>query len=144
VLSSGSAVFVDQVPGRQRLVAMSAVGERFPLHCTANGKAILACMAEADVLELVDKSTAEHPDHPLTDHDALMHELGRARQTHLAFDFEEHRQDITAVGTALLDWFGGPIAISIPIPSLRFADRQDEITARLLHFREPVKGVLRR
>ena len=87
VLSGGSAVFVDQVPGRQRLVAMSAVGERFPLHCTANGKAILACMVEADVLELIDKSTAEHPDHPLTDHNALMHELGRTRQTHLAFDF---------------------------------------------------------
>jgi len=144
VLSGGSAVFVDQVPGRQRLVAMSAVGERFPLHCTANGKAILACMAEADVLELVEKSTAEHPDHPLTDHNGLMHELGRTRQTHLAFDFEEHRQGITAVGTALLDWFGRPVAISIPIPSLRFADRQDEISARLLQFRERVKGVLRR
>ena len=144
VLSGGSAVFVDQVPGRQRLVAMSAVGERFPLHCTANGKAILACMVEADVLELIDKSTAEHPDHPLTDHNALMHELGRTRQTHLAFDFEEHRQGITAVGTALLDWFGRPVAISIPIPSLRFADRQDEISARLLQFRERVKGVLRR
>jgi DNA-binding IclR family transcriptional regulator len=144
VLSGGSAVFVDQVPGRQRLVAMSAVGERFPLHCTANGKAILACMVEADVLELIDKSTAEHPDHPLTDHNALMHELGRTRQTHLAFDFEEHREGITVVGTALLDWFGRPIAISIPIPSLRFADRQGQITASFLHFRERIKGVLRR
>jgi DNA-binding IclR family transcriptional regulator len=144
VLSGGSAVFVDQVPGRQRLVAMSAVGERFPLHCTANGKAILACMAEADVLERVDKSTAEHPGHPLTDHNALMHDLGRTRQTHLAFDFEEHREGITAVGTALLDWFGRPIAISIPVPSLRFADRRDEIIARLLQFRERVKSVLRR
>jgi DNA-binding IclR family transcriptional regulator len=144
VLSGGSAVFVDQVPGRQRLAAMSAVGERFPLHCTANGKAILACVAEADVLALVEKSIAEHPDHPLTDHYALMHDLGRTRQTHLAFDFEEHRGGITAVGTALLDWFDRPIAISIPIPSLRFADRQDEITARLLQFRERVKSVLRR
>jgi DNA-binding IclR family transcriptional regulator len=138
------ARFVDQVPGRQRLAAMSAVGERFPLHCTANGKAILACMAEADVLELVDKSIAEHPDHPLTDHNALMHDLGRTRQTHLAFDFEEHREGITAVGTALLDWLSRPIAISIPMPSLRFADRQDEIAVRLLQFRERVKGVLRR
>ena len=99
-------------------------------------------MAEADVLERVEKSTAEHPDHPLTDHNGLMHELGRTRQTHLAFDFEEHRQGITAVGTALLDWFGRPIAISVPIPSLRFADRQDVISARLLQCRERVKGVL--
>jgi DNA-binding IclR family transcriptional regulator len=48
VLSGGSTVFVDQVPGRHRLVAVSAVGERFPLHCTANGKAILACFSAED------------------------------------------------------------------------------------------------
>lgn len=144
VLAGGSAVFVDQVPGRQRLVAVSAVGQRFPLHCTANGKAVLACMAEADVLELIGKSVAEHPDHPLADRDALLRDVDRARKTHLAFDFEEHREGITAVGTALLDWFGRPIAISIPTPSLRFADRRDEITARLLQFREHVKDVMRR
>jgi DNA-binding IclR family transcriptional regulator len=144
VLSGGSAVFVDQVPGRQRLVALSAVGERFPLHCTANGKAILACMAEVDALELIGKSIAEHPDHPLADRSALVREIDKARQTHLAFDFEEHREGITAVGTALLDWFGRPMAVSVPTPSLRFAVRQDEIIARLLQFRERVKDVLQR
>jgi hypothetical protein len=51
VLSGGSTVFVDQVPGRHRLVAISAVGERFPLHCTANGKAILACFSPEDAEE---------------------------------------------------------------------------------------------
>ena len=35
-------VFVDQVIGPQRLRTVSAVGEAFPLHCTANGKAYLA------------------------------------------------------------------------------------------------------
>jgi DNA-binding IclR family transcriptional regulator len=144
VLSGGSTVFIDQVPGRQRLVAVSAVGERFPLHCTANGKAVLACMAEADALELIGKSIAEHPDHPLADRPTLLRDIDKARQTHLAFDFEEHREGITAVGTALLDWFGRPIAISVPTPSLRFASRQDEIIARLLQFRERIKHVLRR
>jgi DNA-binding IclR family transcriptional regulator len=144
VLSGGSAVFVDQVPGRQRLVALSTVGERLPLHCTANGKAILACMAEADALELIGKSIAEHPDHPLADRGALLRDIDKVRHTHLAFDFEEHREGITAVGIALLDWFGRPIAISVPTPSLRFAGRQDEIIARLLQFRERAKDVLRR
>ena len=35
-------VFVDQVIGSQRLRTVSAVGETFPLYCTANGKAALA------------------------------------------------------------------------------------------------------
>ena len=34
--------------GQQRLVALSAIGERFPLHCTANGKAILAGFSKED------------------------------------------------------------------------------------------------
>src|SRR6186997_3542468 len=32
-------VFIDQVIGSQRLRAVSAVGDTFPLYCTANGKA---------------------------------------------------------------------------------------------------------
>ena len=71
VLSGGSAVFVDQVPGRQRLVALSAVGERFPLHCTANGKAMLACFSDADARELVEKSLMEHPGFAVRDRAAL-------------------------------------------------------------------------
>ncbi len=82
VLSGGSAVFVDQIPGRQRLVAVSAVGERFPLHCTANGKAILACFASEDAALLIQKSVAAHEDHPLKDRNKLLkRNRGRATQT---------------------------------------------------------------
>ncbi len=48
-------VFVDQVIGPQRLRAVSAVGEAFPLHCTANGKAYLAELADEDVARLIGK-----------------------------------------------------------------------------------------
>ena len=41
VLKGNSAVFTDQIQGRHRLRAVSAIGESFPLHCTANGKALL-------------------------------------------------------------------------------------------------------
>src|SRR5277367_3902883 len=46
VLKGFSAVFTDQVQGAHRLRAVSAVGESFPLHCTANGKALLSLMPE--------------------------------------------------------------------------------------------------
>ena len=75
ILSGGSAVFIDQIAGQQRLVALSAIGERFPLHCTANGKAILACFAKEDAEALIAKSVAEHPDHPLNDRAKLLREL---------------------------------------------------------------------
>ena len=44
VLRNDTAVFVEQIQGTQRLVAVSAVGKAFPLHCTANGKSLLALL----------------------------------------------------------------------------------------------------
>lgn len=144
VLSGGSAVFVDQVPGRQRLVALSAVGERFPLHCTANGKAILACFSPEDADDLIDKSLGEHPGFALANRPKLAHELDEIRRTHVAFDIEEHGVGISAIGTALLDMFGRPVAVSIPVPAQRFSEQKDMLIAQLTGFRNRLKNVLRR
>ena len=46
-------IFVDQVIGPHRLRAVSAVGETFPLYCTANGKAYLAQLDEVAVARLI-------------------------------------------------------------------------------------------
>ena len=143
-LSGGSAIFVDQVQGRHRLVALSAVGERFPLHCTANGKAILACFSGADADELIDKSLAEHPAYKLKNRKALLRELEDTRETKLAYDRGEHGEGICAIGTALLDGFGRPVAISVPVPAQRFDDVQADVAARLREFREKIKAVVRK
>jgi DNA-binding IclR family transcriptional regulator len=142
VLSGGSTLFIDQVPGRHRLVALSAVGERFPLHCTANGKALLACFSAVDAEELIEKSLAEHPQFPIKDRARLRKELESIRKTHIATDLEEHGSGISALGTALLDVFGRPIAISIPVPSQRFAEQRSELSRQLLAFRERVKAIV--
>src|SRR5271155_5551000 len=102
VLTGGSAVFIDQIPGKQRLVALSAIGERFPLHCTANGKAMLACFASEDAAALIEKSVAAHEDHPLEDRAKLLKEIETARRKHLAYDLGEHDVGIGAVGVATL------------------------------------------
>ena len=144
VLSGGSAIFIAQVPGRQRLVAVSAVGARFPLHCTANGKAILSCFSKQDALALIDKSVAEHPDNPLADAARLLREIEATRRTHLAWDIGAHTEGISAVGAAMLDVFGRPFAISIPAPSQRFASERHSLSHALTVFRQKVKSLLGR
>ena len=42
ILDGDHLRFVDQIAAPHRLRAVSAVGAVFPLHCTANGKALLA------------------------------------------------------------------------------------------------------
>lgn len=141
ILSGGSAVFVDQIPGRHRLVALSAVGERFPLHCTANGKAMLACYPPEQAAALVEKSLSSHPSHPLADRNKLLREIAVVRRTHLGFDRGEHDASIGAVGVAVFDSFGRPVAVSIPVPWARFAKRKDVLAKALRHFRGEMQVV---
>jgi len=142
VLAGGSVIFIDQIPGRHRLLARSAVGERFPLHCTANGKAVLACFDEANAEELLRKSLAEHPAYPLRNRRSLMRELHETRRTHVAFDLEEHAGGVSAVGVAMLDALGRPVAVSIPTPSQRFPQQRDKLVAHILEFRERASAAL--
>ena len=144
ILSGGSVVFVDQIPGRQRLIALSAVGERFPLHCTANGKAILACFSNEDAATMIEKSVAAHAGHPLADRAKLMREIDGVRRKHLAFDLGGHDNGIGAVGVATLDSFGRPIAVSIPAPTQRFAMRREELSEVLLAFRDKMRAIVGR
>jgi DNA-binding IclR family transcriptional regulator len=144
VLSGGSAVFVDQIPGKQRLVALSAIGARFPLHCTANGKAILACFGNEDARALIQRSVVEHVDYPLTDPARLMREIEIVRRKHLAFDLGEHGAGVSAVGAAMRDAYGRPIAVSVPAPSQRFTPKRDALSDALLAFREKLRVIVGR
>ena len=43
VRSGDDIVYVDQISGTRSIVTVSWVGKRTPLHCTSNGKVLLAC-----------------------------------------------------------------------------------------------------
>jgi DNA-binding IclR family transcriptional regulator len=125
-------VFIDQVIGSQRLRAVSAVGESFPLYCTANGKAYLAELSDEAVTSLLGTSYEARTPHTLTTLEALLEELRTVRKTGVAFDREEHTLGICAAGVALRDLLGNHVAISVPVPGQRFYDHQGVIADKLL------------
>src|SRR5262245_38656258 len=125
-------VFIDQVVGSQRLRTVSAVGETFPLYCTANGKAYLAQLSDAAVEALIGRTYEARTPRTITDLDALLTELKTVRRTGVAFDREEHTAGICAAGVAMHDPLGNAVAISVPVPSQRFADQQSLFAERLL------------
>jgi DNA-binding IclR family transcriptional regulator len=125
-------VFIDQVIGPQRLRTVSAVGETFPLYCTANGKAYLAQLSDAGVEALIGHSYEARTPKTLTRLDALLADLKSARRSGVAYDREEHTLGICAVGVAMRDPLGNAVAISVPVPTQRFQNRQALIADRLL------------
>jgi DNA-binding IclR family transcriptional regulator len=127
VLRNRAAVFVDQVTGSHRLAAVSQIGTVFPLHSTANGKALLACVSAARRRELLSGTQEKDTDRTITDAGKLEKEILRIQETGISYDREEHTTGICAVGTAFVDAFDRPHALSIPVPKTRY----DEICATL-------------
>jgi DNA-binding IclR family transcriptional regulator len=113
-------VFIDQVAGAHRLRAVSAVGDKFPLHCTANGKAALALLSDSQLQKIVSDGLDAYTPNTITDAQKLMDEIRTIRTSSIAIDNEEHLLGIRAMGVGFQDKARQIYAISIPIPAVRF------------------------
>jgi IclR family transcriptional regulator, acetate operon repressor len=139
VVKKDHLVFIDQVIGSHRLRAVSAVGETFPLHCTANGKAYLAGLETDAIARLIGASYEQRTPRTLTRLEDLLRDLKSVRKTGVAFDREEHTQGICAAGVATRDPLGNVIAISVPVPAQRFYQHQRNIAAQLRATKEALE-----
>ena len=102
MLQGRQMLFIDQVESAHRLRAVSAVGMRFPLESTANGKAALELLAD------------EH-----------------LSCSGITFDRDEHTAGISAAGFAGRTTGGHIVAVSVPAPTERFAANEKRIAAAL-------------
>jgi len=142
VLRKDHLVFVDQVAGNQRLRAVSAVGEVFPLHCTANGKACLSLLEPGEVRQRLKNRELRIAGGKVRTLASLLEELKAIRRSGIAFDEEEHSSGISALGTAFRDQAGTIYAISIPAPTGRFSESRARTAPLLLATRDRLRQIL--
>ena len=136
VLRGDHLVFLDQVAGIHRLRAVSAVGETFPLHSTANGKACLSLLGDTEVRRRLKGGRLTTASGKTRTIEALLQELATVRKTGVAFDREEHSLGISAIGTAFRDHAGTIYAISIPAPTSRVEAIEARVVSLLLPARK--------
>lgn len=135
VLEGDRAVFIDQVVADNRLRAVSSVGDAFPLHASANGKAFLAAMPEGDVRRVLAGRLDALTDNTLTTPAAVRAELEAIRVAGgVAFDREEQSLGVCAVGAVAGTLDHDLIAVSIPVPVQRFTGHEAELAAAVLQF----------
>jgi DNA-binding IclR family transcriptional regulator len=142
VLDAGEVLFIDQYTSERRLRIVSEIGARFPLHCTANGKALLAELSLEEVWRLVPERLPALTEHTITDREALLEELARAHAEGVAYDREEHTIGMSAVGTVVRDAAGNRAAITVVAPTARFNGNEDRIASALLRTREELQTAL--
>jgi DNA-binding IclR family transcriptional regulator len=142
VLKGRAAVFTDQVQGRHRLRTVSAVGESFPLYCTANGKAILSVLSDERVNQLIAQPMPRLTPNTITKRADLIKAIEACRRSGVAVDDEEHTEGISALGTGFIDPLGRAVGLSIPVPTARFKRLRNGLTTKLLAARAQIMVLL--
>jgi len=142
VLDAGEVLFIDQYTSRRTLRIVSEIGARFPLHATANGKALLAAVPPEELPDLLPRRLTATTRNTITDRAALLRELDEIRATGMAYDHEEYTIGIAAVGTAVRDAVGAIAAITVVAPAARFNESEAQISAALARTRDEIQAVL--
>ena len=131
-LDATDVVYVDKVtPAGGPAIALSGIGRRLPLHCTAVGKALLAHQSPGAIGQTLEQLTME----PITDWtvssvDALRFELAGSRRLGVARDREGSVLGVCCHAAPIIEAGRPAAAISISVPVAmeeRLAERYDEI-----------------
>ncbi|MDH6590308.1 IclR family acetate operon transcriptional repressor [Variovorax sp. TBS-050B] len=121
VADLGDIVFVTQVESRETMRAIGKPGFRAPLHGTAMGQAILAAMAEDDVLQYLRTYGLPKLTSNTIARASRLHEtLGEVRRAGYAVDDEQNALGLRCIAAAIRDEHGQPFsAISLVGPTQR-------------------------
>jgi DNA-binding IclR family transcriptional regulator len=114
-------LILDEVAGAALLGAVPEVGTRWPSHATSTGKALLALMPEARRRDRLAQRLTRHTTRTIVTRAALEREMTRVQRRGYAIAAEELERGYVAVGAAVRDHEGRPVAaISVGGPRLRF------------------------
>lgn len=136
VFDQGEVVYIEKLEGNEILRMHSKVGKRAPMHCTSVGKAILAHLPSAVVLDILErKGLPVHTDKTITDQETLIQELIHVRKKGYALDLEENEYGITCIAVPIFDHLGKVIAaVSISGPRIRMTDvRLEQLQPRIIN-----------
>lgn len=105
------------------------------LHCTASGKAILACLSDQQVNNILDKQELKAlTPNTITNKSVLFEELERVQERGYAINDEEEVLGIAAIGSSVCDQDGtvlGSIAVSTPKSRMEQEGFEEELIEKV-------------
>jgi len=120
VLSGESVVYIDQVTGTRSIVSVSWVGQRTPLHCTSNGKVLLAYATDAERERMLASPLTRLTSRTITDLRKLRSQLAEVRARGYAQTLEELEEGLNAVAAPVRGMSGDVVAaLSVSGPAFR-------------------------
>jgi DNA-binding IclR family transcriptional regulator len=142
VLDGDEALFTNQFVSSRSLRVVAEVGDRFPLYCTACGKALLAELPHAEAERLLPQKLKPLTPHTNVNRETLLKELDIVRATGVAYDHQEHSLGISAVGAAIRDAAGASAAITVVMPAGRLEGNEERVASALVRVRDEIQRAL--
>ncbi len=131
VEDKGEVLFLTQVETHEAIRAFFPPGTRSPMHVSGIGKALLAFLPLARLLELTVRGLPSFTPASLTDIGALDQDLRESRKRGYAIDNEERTEGMRCIAAPIFNAHGEPVAgLSISGPVFRLTlDRAEEMGA---------------
>jgi DNA-binding IclR family transcriptional regulator len=142
VLYAGEALYVDQYVSPHVLRIVAHIGGRLPLHCTANGKALLASLSPDHMEAVLPDKLERLTVNTITDRGRLREEIQRVRLTGLSFDLEEYAIGVVAVGAYVHDAIGDVVSLAAVVPMVRYQADSESVVAAVARTREEAQAAL--
>jgi IclR family acetate operon transcriptional repressor len=131
VLDGREVVYADKIESRQTIRMYSRVGRRSPAHCTALGKALLACQPEPTLRALLPASLRRYTPRTITTWSRLRDELKQVRAEGYAVDDEEFEEGLRCVAAPVRDHTRAVVAsLGVAGPAARVTDVRLPVLAK--------------
>ena len=125
VLDGDALLTVAQADGPNLIAVADWTGRTMPLHAAAAGKALLAALAEREVLRLVRRGLERRTERTVTELEPLLEDLARVRRRGYATAFGEYEVGLNAVAAPVHDARGTVVAaVDIWGPAFRLTPRR--------------------
>jgi DNA-binding IclR family transcriptional regulator len=120
VLEGDDAVIIDQVSSPSSVVSVNWTGQHTPLHCTSDGKVLLAHLPPARQQALLARPLRRYTERTIVDPAALLAQLEAIRRAGYGFTVGELEIGLNAVAAPIRSSGGAVIAsVGISGPSFR-------------------------
>lgn len=131
----GEMVFIEKIDSNHALRPNIQIGLPHPAYCTANGKAMLAFLPEADRERVLQGRRRKFTGSTITSRSDLEAHLELVRRTGYAVNRGEYRADVSGVAAPVFDANGKVLAaLGVSVPTMRAAprtlERLGELAAR--------------
>lgn len=107
---TGEVVFIESVGGIHPLRMHTYVGMRFPVNCTAAGKAIMAHLPEAELNQLLGRELLSQTSSSIVSADEIRTQLPAVRERGFATDNQENAEGVRCVAAPIFNHRGYPVA----------------------------------